>query len=60
LVKAGIAAAEIIQGEKDTGAELVVMSTSGHSGGFGRFTHGSVTDKVMHAGTLPLLLIRPK
>lgn len=58
-VKVGAAADEIIEAEKGMGADMVVMSTHGHSG-FGRFAHGSITDKVVHAGNTPLLLIRPK
>jgi nucleotide-binding universal stress UspA family protein len=50
---------EIIKAEEKTHPDIVVMSTHGHSG-FGRFDHGSVTDKVLHAGNTPLLLVRPK
>jgi nucleotide-binding universal stress UspA family protein len=58
-VRVGAPAEEIIKAEKETRADMVVMSTYGHSG-FGRWDHGSITDKVMHAGNTPLLLIRPK
>jgi nucleotide-binding universal stress UspA family protein len=58
-VRVGSAADEIIAAEKETGADLVVMSTHGHSG-FGRWSHGGIADKVMHGGNIPLLLIRPK
>jgi nucleotide-binding universal stress UspA family protein len=58
-VRVGSAGGEIIAAEKETGADMVVMSTYGHSG-FGRWDHGSIADKVMHAGNTPLLLIRPK
>ncbi|MDA0263959.1 MAG: universal stress protein [Chloroflexi bacterium] len=40
--------------EKDT---LIVMSTHGRSG-VGRWVLGSVTDKVLHAAKMPLLIIR--
>ncbi len=50
---------EIIEAEEKLHPDLVAMSTHGHSG-FGRFDHGSVTDKVLHAGITPLLLVRPK
>lgn len=50
---------EIIKVEGKTHPDMVVMSTHGHSG-FGRWEHGSVTDKVLHAGSAPLLLVRPK
>ncbi|MFA5308484.1 MAG: universal stress protein [Dehalococcoidales bacterium] len=58
-VRTGTAAEAIIAAEKETGADIVVMSTYGHSG-FGRWDHGSVADKVIHGGEVPLLLIRPK
>jgi nucleotide-binding universal stress UspA family protein len=58
-VRVGSAGEEIIAAEKETGADMVVMSTYGHSG-FGRWSHGSIADKVMHGGNTPLLLIRPR
>jgi len=58
-VRVGAAGEEIIAAEKETGADMVAMSTYGHSG-FGRWDHGSIADKVMHGGNTPLLLIRPK
>jgi nucleotide-binding universal stress UspA family protein len=58
-VKTGSPAEEIIGAEKETHPDVVVMSTHGHSG-FGRFNHGSVADKVLHGGSTPLLLVRPR
>ncbi len=58
-VRVGVPGEEIIQAEKEIKPELVVMSTYGHSG-FGRWEHGSITDKVLHAGATPLLLVRPQ
>jgi nucleotide-binding universal stress UspA family protein len=58
LVKTGSASEEIIKAADETHADLVVMSTHGHSG-FGRWDHGSITDKVLHGGNTPLLLVRP-
>jgi nucleotide-binding universal stress UspA family protein len=58
-VRVGSAGDEIIEVEKDMHPDLVVMSTHGHSG-FGRWDHGSIADKVIHAGTTPLLLVRPE
>jgi nucleotide-binding universal stress UspA family protein len=58
-VRVGAAGEEILEAEKETGADMVVMSTYGHSG-FGRSDHGSIADKVLHMGSTPLLLIRPK
>jgi nucleotide-binding universal stress UspA family protein len=50
---------EIIRAEENLHPNIVAMSTHGHSG-FGRFDHGSIADKVLHAGITPLLLVRPK
>jgi len=58
-VKIGSPGMEIIKAEEKMHPDIVAMSTHGHSG-FGRFEHGSVTDKVLHAGKTPLLLVRPK
>ena len=57
-IRIGPPAEEIIKAEGETKPDMVVMSTHGHSG-FGRFEHGSIADKVLHAGTTPLLLVRP-
>jgi nucleotide-binding universal stress UspA family protein len=57
-IKIGSPAEEIIKAEEAMKPDMVAMSTHGHSG-FGRFEHGSVADKVLHAGTAPLLLVRP-
>jgi nucleotide-binding universal stress UspA family protein len=58
-VKVGSAGEEIIKEEREIGVDVVAMSTYGHSG-FGRWEHGSITDKVLHAGSAPLLLVRPR
>jgi len=58
-VRVGVPGDEIIEAEKEIKPELIIMSTHGHSG-FGRWEHGSITDKVLHAGTTPLLLVRPQ
>jgi nucleotide-binding universal stress UspA family protein len=58
-VRAGSAGEEIIKEEGEIHPDMVVMSTHGHSG-FGRWEHGSITDKVLHAGNTPLLLVRPR
>jgi nucleotide-binding universal stress UspA family protein len=39
--------------------DLIAMSTSGRSG-ISRWVFGSVTDKVLHAGKKPVLVVRPK
>lgn len=48
---------EIIEVEKEVGADLVAMSTHGRSG-FTRFVIGSVAEKVMRGGTVPVLMVR--
>jgi nucleotide-binding universal stress UspA family protein len=58
-VRTGSPGEEIIKAEGDIHPDIVAMSTHGHSG-FGRWDHGSVADKVLHAGNSPLLLVRPK
>jgi nucleotide-binding universal stress UspA family protein len=58
LLRMGSAGEEIIKAEEDMRPDIIAMSTHGHSG-FGRWSHGSIADKVIHAGTAPLLLVRP-
>jgi nucleotide-binding universal stress UspA family protein len=58
-LRIGSAGEEIIRAEENLHPDIVAMSTHGHSG-FGRFDHGSIADKVLHAGITPLLLVRPK
>jgi nucleotide-binding universal stress UspA family protein len=57
-VKIGSPSEEIIKAADEMKADLVIMSTHGHSG-FGRWDHGSIADKVLHGGNTPLLLVRP-
>ena len=57
-VRTGSPGEEIIKVEREMHPNMVAMSTHGHSG-FGRWEHGSITDKVLHAGNTPLLLVRP-
>lgn len=58
-VRVGTPGEEIMEAEKESKPDLVIMSTHGHSG-FGRLEHGSIADKVLHGGISPLLLVRPK
>lgn len=58
-VRTGSPGEEIIKAEGEMHPDIVAMSTHGHSG-FGRWDHGSVADKVLHAGKTPLLLVRPR
>jgi nucleotide-binding universal stress UspA family protein len=57
VVRVGEAAHEIIRLAEELNADIVAMSTHGRSG-VSRWEHGSVTDKVLHAGKTPLLLVR--
>jgi nucleotide-binding universal stress UspA family protein len=58
-VRLGPVSDKIIEAEEEINPDMVVISTHGHSG-FGRWDHGSVADKVLHAGSKPLLLVRPR
>ena len=48
---------EIIEAEDEINADLVAMSTHGRHG-HSRWALGSVTDKVLHAGSIPVLVVR--
>ncbi len=50
-------ATAIIEVEEEVGADLVAMSTHGRSG-FSRFVIGSIAEKVMRGGTVPVLMVR--
>lgn len=53
------AAKEIIDISKGAGADLLVMSTHGRSG-LDRWLLGSVTEKVLRYGTIPLLIVNAR
>ncbi len=53
------AAEEIIETGKKAGADLVVMSTHGRSG-LTRWAMGSVAERVLRHGTVPLLLVNAR
>jgi len=53
----GSPAEQIIDYAEANAIDLIAMSTHGRSG-IGRWVFGSVTDKVLHAGDMPLLTIR--
>jgi nucleotide-binding universal stress UspA family protein len=55
----GSAADEIITFAIENGIDLIAMSTHGRSG-ISKWAFGSVTDKVLHAGETPLLVVRPR
>lgn len=50
-------AEEIINAEREIKADLVAMSTHGRSG-LSRFAIGSVADKVMRGGSVPVLMVK--
>jgi nucleotide-binding universal stress UspA family protein len=53
------AAFEILEMEKKTQADLVIMATRGRSS-VARWAFGSVAEKVLQGGDLPILLVRKK
>ena len=50
---------EIIKAGKDSGADLTIMSTHGRSG-IDRWILGSVTEKILRYGEMPLLLVNAR
>lgn len=50
-------AGEIIKAEEEVGADMVAMSTHGRHG-LSRWAFGSVTDKVLRGGKVPVLMVR--
>jgi len=56
-LRSGSAAEEIITYAEENNIDLIAMSTHGRSG-IGRWVFGSVTDKVLHAGDVPVLTVR--
>ncbi|HMQ33552.1 MAG TPA: universal stress protein [Chloroflexaceae bacterium] len=59
LVGEGFAGATICREAERHGADLIVMAAHGH-GGPPRFGLGSVTDKVLHTATVPVLVARER
>ena len=57
MVSTGNAAEEITKTSDELRVDLVAMSTHGRSG-LSRLAFGSVTDKVLRAGHVPVLMIR--
>jgi nucleotide-binding universal stress UspA family protein len=56
-VRRGEAAAEILAGVRETGADLIVMTTHGRTG-FGRLLLGSVAEAVLRQAGVPVILMR--
>ena len=57
LVKQGNPALQILETCRETGADLIAMTTHGHSG-ISRWVLGSVAEKVLRGATVPLLVLR--
>ena len=57
VVTSGSVADQIINHAEDQAIDLITISTHGRSG-VGRWVFGSVTDKVLHAGETPVLVVR--
>jgi nucleotide-binding universal stress UspA family protein len=57
IVKVGSSAEEIIKTAKESGANMIAMSTHGFSG-IKRWALGSVTDEVLKTSDIPILVIR--
>ncbi len=59
VVREGHIAQVIIEFARETGADLIAMSTHGRTG-LSRAVFGSVAEEVLRLGGKPVLLIRPK
>jgi nucleotide-binding universal stress UspA family protein len=57
LIKQGDAALQILETCRETGADLIAMTTHGHSG-ISRWVLGSVAEKVLRGANVPLLVMR--
>lgn len=58
VILEGSAAEQLINYARDNGVDLILMTTHGRSG-ISRFALGSVTDKVVRAVSVPVLIIAP-
>ena len=58
-VAIGSPAEEIIDYAAGNAIDLIAMSTHGRTG-VGRWVFGSVTDKILHAGNMAVLVVRPE
>lgn len=54
----GHAAESILESAEREGVDLIAMTTHGRSG-LNRWLMGSVANKIVHAATVPVLLVRP-
>lgn len=58
ILKQGDVALQILETCRETGADLIAMTTHGRSG-LSRWTMGSVAEKVLRSSNVPLLVVRP-
>ena len=56
-VRCGFPAAEIVAGGRETGADLIAMTTHGRTG-FKRLIYGSIAEAVLREADSPVLLVR--
>ena len=57
MVTTGNAAEEILKAAGEINADLIAMSTHGRSG-LRRLAYGSITDKILHGASIPVLMVR--
>jgi nucleotide-binding universal stress UspA family protein len=57
MVTTGNAAEEILKAAEEINADLIAMSTHGRSG-LRRLAFGSITDKILHGASVPVLMVR--
>lgn len=58
LTRVGPTAASLLTAADEHGADLILLSTHGQAG-VGRLAFGSVTDRLLRDGRIPLLLVHP-
>jgi nucleotide-binding universal stress UspA family protein len=59
LMKEGDAAAQVLDACAETESDLIAMTTHGRAG-LSRWMLGSVTEKILRASKVPMLIVRPK
>ena len=57
LVRVGAPAEQIVEAARESGADLIAMTTHGRSG-LGRLFFGSVAEAVLHRSPVPMFLMR--
>jgi len=57
VVRSGNASEEILKAVEELKVDLIAMSTHGRSG-LRRLAFGSITDKVLHGASVPVLMVR--